>query len=240
MGNQGVATAPLSHTVLEAPRANAGAVRCAACPTIAEADTRIANQLMLLSAEVRRHAGDPTLQPDRNRDARLILEALGFQIDEVARLHRMLSSAPEGEACLLSERLDALCSRLAAALDQQVRLIYQFEPCCPMSAARSVLVTKLVSEVITNAIKHAAPPGGPARITVACRAGGAGAAVVEVADNGGGFSVNFDPARSRSTGMRMIHGLADQLGATTAFVSTDTGVTFRLTLPCEGGAVDWP
>ena len=54
---------------------------------------------------------------------------------------------------------------------------------------------------------------------------------IEVSDNGTGFPVGLDPYTARSTGLRLMRGIADQLGGRLEFGQSTNGLAVRLELP---------
>lgn len=80
----------------------------------------------------------------------------------------------------------------------------------PLSQA--IPVGLILNEAITNSIKYAFPAGEQGVISIylteqnSCYR-------LEIADNGKGFPVDFDPYRTETLGMTLIRGLSDQLEA---------------------------
>lgn len=70
----------------------------------------------------------------------------------------------------------------------------------------------IVNELVQNAFKHAFPTSGGV-ISVSLRRNG-DACVLAVDDDGCGLAADFDPARIRSLGLRLVSRLAGQLGGT--------------------------
>lgn len=73
----------------------------------------------------------------------------------------------------------------------------------------------LVSELVTNAVKHAAPhdpEGDPTRVLVLLEPDGDGLARLTVFDTGPGLPAGFDPKRPTGLGMRLVASFARQLG----------------------------
>ena len=54
---------------------------------------------------------------------------------------------------------------------------------------------------------------------------------IEVSDNGTGFPAGLDRYTARSTGLRLMRGIADQLGGRLEFDQSPNGLTVRLELP---------
>lgn len=100
---------------------------------------------------------------------------------------------------------------------------------------RAVSLGLVLNELLTNAIKYAYRPGAGTRIRVAlaeAAAGGAagqgagqgdGAIELRISDNGPGLAPGFDPAASKSLGLRITSLLVDELEG-----------ELRLEAPAEG------
>jgi PAS domain S-box-containing protein len=77
----------------------------------------------------------------------------------------------------------------------------------------------IVNELVSNAYKHAFPDGRHGRIDLRLEKRDDGQVELAVADDGIGLPAGFDPARSRSLGLRLVLSLAEQLGASLSCVS---------------------
>src|SRR6185295_1091049 len=79
----------------------------------------------------------------------------------------------------------------------------------PLEQALSLAL--MTHELITNAIKHAFPPGAPGRIRIAFKVKPDGRSELVVADNGKGMPAGFDAGRSKSLGMVLVQRLTQSL-----------------------------
>ena len=70
------------------------------------------------------------------------------------------------------------------------------------AAADLTTLGLVLTELVTNALKY-----GKGNVTVAFRQPPGGQAVLVVEDEGPGMPADFDPARSRGLGMRLVTGL---------------------------------
>ena len=90
----------------------------------------------------------------------------------------------------------------------------------------------IVSEVVSNAFKHAFPEGRQGRIAIALKSIGDGKGELVIEDNGDGFDMS---ARSQGMGRRLIEGLAGQLTGIFQY-EANGGTRFTLQFPtAEGG-----
>jgi two-component sensor histidine kinase len=206
---------------------------CDQCHIVEEADHRIANHLALLAGIVRLKAIDVARQdgaPTRE-SVQILLENLRAQIDAVAGLHRSFAIGGRGVSADLSAHLHDICAPLAAVLGDRIELVEDFAPGRQVEADQILPLTQIVAEAVTNAIKHACPPGRRSRITITSRGDATGVWTVEVQDQGPGLPAGFDPLHDGALGSRLMRALAKQLDARIAFVSDGHGLRVRLTLP---------
>lgn len=197
---------------------------------IREANHRVANSLAGIAGLVRlqaneagrrRGAFEPAEVRDMLRDAAARIEAIG-------RLHRLLSHQADTAHVDLGPHLEEVAGIVAAAFGQ-VSLETACERRLPLAAARAGTLSLILSELITNAAKHARPAGGPVAIRFACRRGD-GRILVSVADDGHGLPVGFDPEAASGVGMRVLKALADQAEAELAFESGPGGLAVTVAL----------
>ena len=110
------------------------------------------------------------------------------------------------------------------------------EPSSPRVASRSttrlpacaVPLAVIVGELVTNSIKYAHPSGVAGQIRMSCHRGLDGSITIDIADDGVGFPQGFDPKSDGGLGLRVVHLLSAQLGASVTFESADLGLRVRL------------
>lgn len=90
----------------------------------------------------------------------------------------------------------------------------------------------IINELVSNSLKYAFPAGNSGRIKVEMREEGLHRIRLEVSDDGIGLPAGVGLAGTKSLGLRLVHTLADQLGASVEVVS-DGGA--RITLIFPGG-----
>jgi two-component sensor histidine kinase len=201
-----------------------------------EANHRIANNLAAIAGLVRLHAAEATSRQEglyTGAELRRLLTEIGSRIETVGRLHRLLSEAPQGASldlgAYIAETADTLVETLAE--EGRVRLSARGMQDCFLNPDQAAPVALIVSELITNAVKHAHPAGAPGKIVVRCGTTMTGAVYVEVEDDGVGLPENFDPWRNGGLGFEIIRGLSQQLGAKLLFDADGIGLRVRLTVP---------
>jgi two-component sensor histidine kinase len=87
----------------------------------------------------------------------------------------------------------------------------------------------LLSELVTNAFKHALRPGSAGSVRITLKAEGESARLC-VSDDGPGLSSGFDPGLSRGLGLQLATALAGQLGGKLTW-ENDGGARFCVAFP---------
>jgi two-component sensor histidine kinase len=88
----------------------------------------------------------------------------------------------------------------------------------------------ILTELISNALRHAFPAGQPGEIHVELRAPNEQEVTVVVRDTGVGFPEDLDFRHTASLGLQLVRMLTEQLRGTTTLKS-HPGTTFTLTFP---------
>jgi two-component sensor histidine kinase len=96
-----------------------------------------------------------------------------------------------------------------------------------LDIAQAVPVGLIINEAVTNAFKYASPQGRTGTIRLSLHRLAATTYELVIADDGVGLPASYDPARSRSLGMTLLHGFSDQLGGELTITSR-SGLTIRL------------
>lgn len=67
----------------------------------------------------------------------------------------------------------------------------------------------IISELVSNALKHAFPEGKKGELTIIMKADSQGKYSLTVQDNGAGLPEDVDPRRPQTFGMQLIHDLVN-------------------------------
>ena len=138
--------------------------------------------------------------------------------------------------------LQDLCQALGSSTTDTGRvdrILTRIDDSLVLSRCASSLAL-IVSEAVTNAIKHAHPTGVPGAIRVDCRRDVANALLVEVVDDGVGLPEGFDPTSDGGFGFRVMRAQSERLGATLTFESTSLGLCLQLRVPPEACGIGTP
>lgn len=210
-----------------------------------EVNHRIKNSLQVVSSLLSlqsQHTEDPEL--------RARLTEAGRRVRAVSDIHQLLYKVEDVRLIPFHDYLTALCrdvERSALAEGGNWSLELSVEP-VEVPTDQAVPLGLIANELLMNVVKHAYPggvepaPGSPKPITVGLTRS-EGAVRLTVEDQGVGLPEGFDWRHSRSLGMRLVHALARQLGATLAVDPRPDGqsgasVTVQVPLVAAGGAPD--
>jgi PAS domain S-box-containing protein len=97
----------------------------------------------------------------------------------------------------------------------------------PLDIDRAIPCGLIITELISNALKHAFPNGRSGEIRVSLQRTKNGGLILSVADNGVGLPDEATLQTRRSLGMRLVHSLATQLDTQIEFLRHDPGTEVR-------------
>ena len=195
---------------------------------LGEVNHRVRNSLQLVSSllglQARETAGAET---------RRELEAAAARVRAIAKLHERLYLGPSVERVEFGAYLHSLCRDLGEAAPEHVCEVQAEAADLPTDTA--VALGLVFVELVANAIKHAGPAEGDRRIAVRFGPSGAGGVELSVRDYGVGLPPGFVPGQAASGfGMRVILGMARQLGAELRTEDAAPGARWTLRLPGPG------
>ena len=213
--------------------AQAAAIPAAAEVLAREADHRIKNSLQTVVSLLHRQAAQA--QEDAVRDA---LYVAGARVTAVAQVHATLHDrttpygiVPEFD---LKTYLGDLCSALGRAMgfDGEHRILVVDLASWAISPAVAQAIGLAVSELVTNALRHAFWPERSGTVHVTGTIGKHGDYQICIEDNGRGLPRDFDLRHRPSSGLglRLVNMLVDQARAR-LIVYSEGGTRFILTLP---------
>ncbi len=176
-----------------------------------ELQHRVANNMQFISSVL-------TLQARRvhtAQDAGAALLDATRRLDVLARIHRRLYD-PENVRGGLGMVIEAVCRDLlnATGASNIVCRVDIAPVAFPME--RLTVLSLLITELLTNAIKHAFTGRDAGTIGISLQPLADGHYALEVRDDGVGLPENYGQ-KNDSLGMRVIQSLAQRLGATMAF-----------------------
>jgi two-component sensor histidine kinase len=203
---------------------------------------RVKNNLQIVSSLLNLRVGGIADAPEQ-----MALKEVKAHVRAMALVHRHLYESDDIQRVDLGSFMTELCQGTLAGLSAPSRRV-SVEIDIPefmISTDRAVPIALLVTEAMTNALKHAFPDGRRGRIQVAFARDGAHSGTLTVADDGIGI-----PAKARETsgiGLKLIEAFARQIGGeltysgppgTVVRVTFDDGATVSDSVMPDGGAGD--
>jgi PAS domain S-box-containing protein len=192
-----------------------------------EADHRIKNSLQLVTSLLRLQAAKACDTVTKHT-----LEAAIARVEAIANAHLSLERSPDLRTIEIDQMLETLCRRLGA-LNPDVTISCHAASGIGLDAAQAVPLALIASELLTNALRHAFPPGSPGTVSV-CVGRAAPGLALQIADTGAGLPAT---ARRQGLGTTVMAALARQIGADIDTVSTPghgVAITVRLAVPGPG------
>lgn len=196
-----------------------------------EVNHRVKNSLQVVSSMLHLQAnavGDPELS-ERLMEASTRILAVGRAYNRLAYNADYENIDLVGYLREVAEDLQTAVAPCTIQLDTPREI--QF------AADRAILVALIVNELILNAGRHAYPdsPDGVIRLQLV-RGDDDKAVSISVSDEGVGLPSDFDPARSKRLGTRIVQALAGQLGAELTRQESTRGTHLTLVVPLHAGA----
>ena len=199
-----------------------------------EADHRIKNNLQTVIALL--HQQGERADSEAVREA---LRAAAARVQAITSLHESLYGASNVVGLApqidLGHYLPTLCAALAEAVraEGERREVLADIDALLVSPKRAQSLGLIVTELATNALRHAFVPGRAGTVWVSGRVGSDGSYEIVVRDDGRGLPAEFDlRARGSGLGLRVVSVLVDQVQGRLR-VDGQAGARFRLTLPRE-------
>lgn len=153
------------------------------------------------------------------------------RISAIGRAYERLTYDETVETIALDLYLKDVCADAIGA-SSHGQLDYTAESRLRVDADRAIPIALIANELITNAAKHAFSDGSSAgRIAVRLAEETDTTISLSVSDNGPGLPADFDAAKSKGLGMRVVTALTNQLGGTIIFKSGKSGTEFILSIP---------
>ena len=173
--------------------------------------------------------------------ARDILQESADRVRAMALVHEKLCRSNNLESIDIASYIRELCESLASASGARargIRLAVAVEP-IELGLDASIPLGLLLNELICNSLKHAFAHGCTGTISVQLRRIAGGRALLEVADDGIGFSSCILAGRYVSLGLRLVTTLAGQLDGALA-MENRKGAYTALAFPVSAASACLP
>lgn len=150
----------------------------------------------------------------RNPEVQKLLEDNQNRIQSMALLHEILYQSEDLAVVDFSKYVRRIVEHLflSYGVDHQIRLHAELDAVC-LELDDALPCALLISEIISNSLKHGFPELREGEVRILLRNEAAGGVSLVLADNGVGLPEQMDWPTSRSLGLRLVRALAEQLHA---------------------------
>ncbi len=189
-----------------------------------EGNHRVTNSLQLVASMLSLQANAAT------PEMRAQLQEAVTRISAIARAHQRLYRTRQISSLNLGDYLSDVCHDMddaAAHCDVTVTVAEGVI----VATDRAIPISLLVTELITNAAKHAYAEGEVCPVLVTLKRKGADEIVIAVRDEGRGIPADFDYKKSKGLGMRIISAFLSQLQAEMTIKHRKPGTEFVIEIP---------
>jgi len=190
-----------------------------------ESDHRVMNSLQLVSSvlglQTRIAVGE---------EAKAQLEGARHRVQAIATVHQQLHLTGSLEDIEINGFLNRLCESLKQTAPSMIQAISVKADQAKVRSDLASTLGLIVAELTTNSFKHAYPSGHAGSVVVTF-AHDKTKWLLTVSDDGTGMPGDFDIAKSKGVGMRVVAALVRRLDATLSIDSRPTGTVFSVS--CE-------
>jgi PAS domain S-box-containing protein len=178
---------------------------------IKEVHHRVKNNLQIISSLLNLQATSKL-----NKSVEEILKDSQSRIYSIALLHEKLYNSEDFSNIDHKEYLRSLINNLLVTfrgVSGRISIFYDIAD-IKLNINTLLLLGMIISELISNSLKHAYPEGTEGEIKIALKTDVNKKIIsLEVADNGIGLPENIQPKKQDTLGLMLVHSLGDQLGA---------------------------
>ena len=169
---------------------------------------RVKNNLQVISSILSLQAGAET--DDRSRG---VLKESQRRVKVMARIHENLHQTDDLTSINARDYLNTVVGdTIASGGHDAQRISSRLEADdIVIDVDQAVACRQIVSELLSNSLKHAFPDGQSGTIEVSLHRRDEGRTDLTIADDGKGLPEGFDLEQAETLGMRLIHALAMQL-----------------------------
>src|SRR5665213_1731045 len=170
-----------------------------------------------------------------------MLEENQNRIQSMALLHEILYQSEDLAVVDFSKYLRRMVDHLfrSYGVDDQKIQLHTALDAVGLELDHALPCGLLISEVVSNSLKHGFPEGRKGEVRIVLRRQSASIVSLVLSDNGVGLPEHLDWTKSRSLGLRLVRVLAQQLRANLDVRSQGgTEVSVVFTARCKGGPGD--
>ncbi len=197
----------------------------AAAVLLREAHHRMKNNFQLIASLL-----DLQAEASADPQVRAVLDECQHRLQAMALIHESVYQSQDPAEIDAARYLRTLATQLFEAYraeGQPVSLALHLEAVW-MPFEIAVPCGIIVNELLSNALKHAFPPGVSGEVAITLRSDAEGRVSLAVWDTGVGVPEGFDVCHTNSLGLQLVSLLTEQLGGTLA-LDRRQGTSFVLT-----------
>lgn len=186
---------------------------------------RVKNNLQVISSLL-------NLQSRKVRDkaAQNVFRESRARVHAMALVHEILYRSGNFSSLSMPEYFGKLARSVHASYRGGTDVRVAQEVCdCAISVDTAVSLGLILSELLSNAMKHAFPGRGRGEVRIILARAGTDFSL-EVSDDGAGLPGGFDPAAAETLGMQLVATLTRQIGGRLE-ISGSHGASFRIIFP---------
>jgi two-component sensor histidine kinase len=190
-----------------------------------EINHRVKNSLQIVTGMLH-------LQANSVNDSQLSkhLAEASNRVSAIGRAYERLAYDTEFDSIDLGAYLQQVCAD-AVSSSSCCNLNVDATPGILVHPDRAIPIALIVNELVSNATKYAFPARSSGHVWVCLSRPNESTILISVRDNGAGMPPEFDLTRSKGLGMRIVTGLAKQLGGNITQGAGSGGAQFTLLVP---------
>lgn len=197
---------------------------------LAEVHHRVKNNMAVVSGIMQLQA----FQEDNDQLKEKLYDNVA-RIGTMASIHENLYQSKTFATLKFSDNLENIIKKLIRTMQSETKITVEtdFEP-IQLNLNQAIPCSLIVSEVITNAIKHAFKDREQGKLAVSLKEE-SNQVILKIKDNGVGLPEEINHSGpDQSLGLHLIQRLSQQLDADYDYESKDKGTLFRLTFERSG------
>lgn len=192
-----------------------------------EVHHRVKNNLQVISSMLSlqaKSAGD-----DRSVE---VLAESQRRIRVMARIHENLHKSDNLASIDTEAYLDSVVEDTFTSIGHDKQQIFSRlnVDSINLDVDQAVACGQIISELLSNSLKHAFPNGQIGNVETSLHRGGGGKLELAVVDDGVGLPENFDVQKTESLGLKLVHALAMQLSGE-VHINGSGGTNIRIIFP---------
>jgi two-component sensor histidine kinase len=200
-----------------------------------ELQHRVANNMMFVAGLLALHKREVAADPGR---AVVAFADATLRLETMSRIHRRLYD-PAAAGLPVKRYFQELTDDIIEASGAKAVLCRVEAPAMSFDLTTLVPLSLLMTEIVTNSLKHAFVAGQEGSITIVLEEATSGRYALTVSDDGRGLPLDFDPSRSRSLGFRIVQSLTAQLHGELSY-DGQGGMATRVEFPVDAAPVASP